>query len=72
MTEKTYEEDGSDNGNDAGDDRLTMNLLQDRIELASKISSMEEAMADENYTPSKMNDDVIPDVANEMNPGEVS
>ena len=61
MAEKVY---------DDYDGAISVNLLQDRVDLANKISVIEQEMADEHYTPSKMNDDVIPDVANEMNPGE--
>lgn len=64
-------DDARDDGNDGVivDDHVSMNLLQDRIHLANKISVLEQEMADEYYTPSRMNEDVIPDVANEMNPG---
>ena len=59
----------TEKGGDDYDDNISMNLLQDRVDFANKISVIEQAMADEHYTPSRMNDDVIPDVANEMNPG---
>ena len=54
------------------DSELSVDLLQDRIELAHKISTLEQEMADEHYTPSRMNEEVIPEVANDMNPGEHS
>ncbi|XP_065054910.1 testis-expressed protein 9-like [Rhopilema esculentum] len=53
------------------DSDLSMDLLQDRIELAHKISTLEQEMADEHYTPSRMNEEVIPEVANDMNPEAV-
>ena len=48
---------------------LAVDVLQERITFANKISVLEQEMADEHYTPSRMNEDVIPDVANEMHPG---
>ena len=55
-------------GNDENDD-ISVNLLQDRIDFANKISVIEQEMADDHYTPSRMNDHVIPEIANEMHPG---
>ena len=48
---------------------LSVDVLQERITFANTISVLEQEMADEHYTPSMMNEDVIPDVANEMHPG---
>jgi len=56
---------------DHHDDEISVNLFNDRVDLANKISVIEQAMADEYYTPSGMNEDVLPTVANEMNPEAV-
>ena len=54
---------------DHHDDEISVNLFNDRVDLANKITVIEQAMADEHYTPSGMNEDVLPTVASEMNPG---
>ena len=48
---------------------FSVDVFQDRVNFANTISTLENEMADENYTPSRMNEDVLPEVANEMHPG---
>eukprot|EP00794_Sanderia_malayensis_P012911 gene12911-14242_t len=50
---------------------FTVDVFQERVNFANTISTLEQEMADENYMPSKLNDDVLPEVANEMNPEAV-
>ncbi len=47
-----------------------MDVFKERVNFANTISTLEQEMADEHYTPSRLNDDVMPDAANEMNPGK--
>ncbi len=49
---------------------FTMDVFKERVNFANTISTLEQEMADEHYTPSRLNDDVMPDAANEMNPGK--
>lgn len=49
----------------------SMNLIEERATLADRISTLELEAADDIYSPSNMNENVLPDVANDMGPDAI-
>ena len=48
-----------------------INLIEERALLADHISTLELEATDELYTPSNMNEEVLPEVASDIGPGEL-
>ena len=48
-----------------------INLIEERTLLADHISTLELEAADELYTPSNMNEEVLPEVTSDIGPGEL-
>ena len=48
-----------------------INLIEERTLLADHISTLELEAADELYTPSNMNEEVLPEVTRDIGPGEL-
>ena len=61
---------GSRPTSEVSNNEYSVDILQERVNLAHTISALEQQMADENYTPSKMNEQVLPEAANEMGEGK--